>query len=83
MAEQARVKECYSLSYSELQGLRARARENAKNMGNRDGQVTDGRTEKRTDDRRTETDDRRTDGETNRETDRQRNGQTEKRTDDR
>ena len=35
------VDESYNLSYSELQGLRGRTRENAKGKGQRDGWMTD------------------------------------------
>ena len=35
------VDESYNLSFSELQGLRRRARENAKDTGQRDGRMTD------------------------------------------
>ena len=86
LAEQARVKECYNLSYRELPGLRAREEHGEQ----RDGQVTDGWTDRDTElrmdrdgqmtDGRTE---RRPERQTDRETDGQRNGRTEKRIHDR
>ena len=72
LAEQARVKERYNLSYSELQGLLAREREREEHGG----------TERRTGDRRTVRDKQR-DGRTEIQTDRDRqmtDGRTDRRT---